>query len=130
MLARRAGSSTREGVQPAAEMGAELDAGAAGEGEDDGGKGFDRGEIGGKIGADAGFGLARGEDQHVLAQQVGGGAGMEGEVVITQDLYTYVFQGEDANGKLIGEFKSTGLRPNFCKQAAYFGLEKALLDAM
>lgn len=56
--------------------------------------------------------------------------GMEGEVVITQDLYTFVFQGEDENGRLIGEFKSTGLRPNFCKQAAYFGLEKALLDAM
>ncbi|MFM9889193.1 MAG: CpaF family protein [Rickettsiales bacterium] len=54
--------------------------------------------------------------------------GMEGEVIITQDLYTYVFQGEDENGKLIGEFKSTGLRPNFTKQAAYFGLDKALLE--
>jgi pilus assembly protein CpaF len=54
--------------------------------------------------------------------------GMEGEVIITQDLYTYVFQGEDEHGKLIGEFKSTGLRPNFTKQAAYFGLDKALLE--
>jgi pilus assembly protein CpaF len=56
--------------------------------------------------------------------------GMEGEVIITQDLYVYTFQGEDENGKLIGEFKSTGLRPNFTKQAAYFGLEKALLELM
>jgi pilus assembly protein CpaF len=54
--------------------------------------------------------------------------GMEGEVIITQDLFTYVFQGEDEHGKLIGEFKSTGLRPNFTKQAAYFGLDKALLE--
>ncbi len=54
--------------------------------------------------------------------------GMEGEVIITQDLYTYVFHGEDEHGKLIGEFKSTGLRPNFTKQAAYFGLDKALLE--
>ncbi len=54
--------------------------------------------------------------------------GMEGEVIITQDLYTYVFQGEDEHGKLIGEFKSSGLRPNFTKQAAYFGLDKALLE--
>lgn len=54
--------------------------------------------------------------------------GMEGEVIITQDLFTYQFQGEDENGKLIGEFKSTGLRPNFTAQAAYFGLDKALLD--
>lgn len=54
--------------------------------------------------------------------------GMEGEVIITQDLYTYVFQSEDENGRLIGDFKSTGLRPNFTKQAAYFGLDKALLE--
>ncbi len=56
--------------------------------------------------------------------------GMEGEVIITQDLFTYQFQGEDENGKLLGEFKSTGLRPNFTAQAAYFGLDKALLDVI
>jgi len=54
--------------------------------------------------------------------------GMEGEVIITQDLFTFQFQGEDEHGKLIGEFKSSGLRPNFTPQAAYFGLDKALLD--
>ena len=54
--------------------------------------------------------------------------GMEGEVIITQDLYTYVFHGEDEHGKLVGEFKSSGLRPNFTRQAAYFGLDKALLE--
>lgn len=54
--------------------------------------------------------------------------GMEGEVIITQDLFTFQFQGEDENGKLLGEFKSTGLRPNFTAQAAYFGLDKALLE--
>ena len=54
--------------------------------------------------------------------------GMEGEVIITQDLYTYQFHGEDEHGKLVGEFKSSGLRPNFTRQAAYFGLDKALLE--
>jgi pilus assembly protein CpaF len=54
--------------------------------------------------------------------------GMEGEVIITQDLFTFQFQGEDANGKLLGEFKSSGLRPHFTPQAAYFGLDKALLE--
>lgn len=54
--------------------------------------------------------------------------GMEGEVIITQDLFTFQFQGEDENGKLIGEFKSSGLRPNFTPQAAYFGLDKALME--
>ncbi len=54
--------------------------------------------------------------------------GMEGEVIITQDLFTFQFQGEDANGRLVGEFKSSGLRPHFTPQAAYFGLDKALLE--
>jgi pilus assembly protein CpaF len=54
--------------------------------------------------------------------------GMEGEVIITQDLFTFQFQGEDEHGKLIGEFVSSGLRPHFTPQAAYFGLDKALLD--
>ncbi len=54
--------------------------------------------------------------------------GMEGEVIITQDLFTFQFQGEDASGRLIGEFKSSGLRPHFTPQASYFGLDKALLE--
>ncbi len=56
--------------------------------------------------------------------------GMEGQVVVTQDLFVYEFQGEDENGMLLGEFKSTGLRPNFFKQAEYFGLGQALLQAL
>ena len=57
-------------------------------------------------------------------------AGMEGDVIITQDLFLFEFQGEDDKGKLIGEFKSTGLRPHFIHKAAYYGLDKALLEAM
>ena len=56
--------------------------------------------------------------------------GMEGDVIITQDLFTFEFKGEDENGKLIGEFRSSGIRPNCAPQAAYFGLEQALIDAM
>ena len=56
--------------------------------------------------------------------------GMEGEVVVTQDLFTYEFLGEGEDGKLKGRFKSSGLRPNCVSQAAYFGLEAALLEAM
>ncbi len=56
--------------------------------------------------------------------------GMEGDVIVTQDLFTYQFEGEDNNGMLLGSFRPTGLRPNFCQQAAYFGLEQALLEVM
>ncbi len=56
--------------------------------------------------------------------------GMEGDVIVTQDLFKYEFQGEDNDGNLIGEYKSTGLRPHFTPKAAYYGLDKALLSAI
>jgi pilus assembly protein CpaF len=56
--------------------------------------------------------------------------GMEGEVITTQDLFTFDFQGENRDGTLIGQFKSSGVRPHFSKRAAYFGLERALQQAM
>jgi pilus assembly protein CpaF len=55
--------------------------------------------------------------------------GMEGDVIITQDLFTFEFKGEE-NGKLIGEFKSSGIRPYCAPKAAYFGLEQALMEAI
>ncbi|MPZ32160.1 MAG: CpaF family protein [Rhodospirillales bacterium] len=56
--------------------------------------------------------------------------GMEGEVVITQDLFTYEFKGETHDGKLAGAFKSSGLWPHFLSRAAYYGLDKVLMEAM
>ena len=56
--------------------------------------------------------------------------GMEGDVIITQDLFTYEFKGETADGKLSGAFKSSGLRPYFLPRAAYYGLDKVLMEAM
>jgi pilus assembly protein CpaF len=56
--------------------------------------------------------------------------GMEGDVIVTQDLFTYEFKGEDENGKLIGEYRSSGIRPQCAPQASYFGLEQALIEAM
>jgi pilus assembly protein CpaF len=56
--------------------------------------------------------------------------GMEGDVIVTQDLFHFEFQGEDEKGRLMGEFKSSGLRPHFVTKAAYYGLDKSLLEAM
>jgi pilus assembly protein CpaF len=56
--------------------------------------------------------------------------GMEGEVIITQDLFTYEFKGEGPDGKLTGAFKSSGLRPHFLPRAAYYGLDKVLMEAI
>jgi pilus assembly protein CpaF len=56
--------------------------------------------------------------------------GMEGDVITTQDLFTYQFEGEFPDGRLKGSFNSSGLRPNFTPRAEYFGLDKALLEAV
>ena len=56
--------------------------------------------------------------------------GMEGDVVTMQDLFWYEFTGEAPGGKLLGNFKPAGIRPHFAPRAAYYGLEKALLEAV
>lgn len=56
--------------------------------------------------------------------------GMEGEIVTMQDLFSFEFVGEDTDGNLVGEFKCSGLRPAFLQKAKYFGLDKALMQAI
>ena len=56
--------------------------------------------------------------------------GMEGDIITTQDLFNFEFEGEGLDGMLKGTFKSTGLRPHFAPKAAYFGLEKRLLECV
>ena len=57
--------------------------------------------------------------------------GMEGDVIVTQDLLVYEMDGEDADGKIIGQHKSTGIaRPAFWDRARYFNLEKDLALAL
>jgi pilus assembly protein CpaF len=57
--------------------------------------------------------------------------GMEGDVVITQDLMVYDVVGEDENGKLIGRHRSTGIgRPRMWERARYYGKEKRLAKAL
>jgi len=56
--------------------------------------------------------------------------GMEGDVITTQDLYTFEFEGEDTQGNIKGIYKSSGLRPHFLPKAGYYGLDRALMEAM
>jgi pilus assembly protein CpaF len=57
--------------------------------------------------------------------------GMEGDVVITQDIVLYNIKGEDASGRLIGEHISTGIgRPKFWDRARYYGEEQRLAAAL
>src|SRR6202521_1192224 len=57
--------------------------------------------------------------------------GLEGDVIITQDLFVYDLLGEDANGKLTGRHRSTGIgRPRFWDRARYYNEETRLAAAL
>jgi len=57
--------------------------------------------------------------------------GMEGDVIITQDLFIYDMTGEDAEGNILGRHRSTGIgRPRFWDRARYYGEEKRLAAAL
>jgi pilus assembly protein CpaF len=56
--------------------------------------------------------------------------GMEGEVITTQELFAFRFEGEGSDGRLKGRYESAGLRPHFTSRAEYFGLDRMLLEAI
>jgi pilus assembly protein CpaF len=57
--------------------------------------------------------------------------GMEGDTIVLQPIMTYEIQGEDANGKLIGSHRGTGIgRPRFWERAQYFNMERDLAAAL
>jgi pilus assembly protein CpaF len=53
---------------------------------------------------------------------------MEGDVITAQDLFVYEFEGEGPDGRLQGRFRSTGIRPGFLSKAAFYGLDKELME--
>ncbi len=57
--------------------------------------------------------------------------GMEGDVVTLQNLIVYDITGEDANGRILGRHRSTGIaRPRFWDRAVYYGQEGELAEAL
>jgi pilus assembly protein CpaF len=57
--------------------------------------------------------------------------GMEGDVIVTQDIFVYDIQGEDKDGMLTGRHRSTGItKPQFVERARYFNEEANLVEAL
>ena len=57
--------------------------------------------------------------------------GMEGDVIVTQDIFVYEILGEDAHGMLIGRHRSTGItKPQLTERARYFNEEASLVEAL
>jgi pilus assembly protein CpaF len=56
--------------------------------------------------------------------------GMEGEVVIMNDIFQLKNEGEDPDGRLRGRYCVSRARPGFQTRLDYFGLERAWVSAM
>jgi pilus assembly protein CpaF len=51
---------------------------------------------------------------------------MEGPVVTMQDLFVFERQGYDANNKVRGRFRPTGIRPKFSERLYAYGIRLPL----
>ncbi|WP_310467704.1 CpaF family protein [Sphingomonas sp.] len=55
--------------------------------------------------------------------------GMEGEVIVTQELFKFEYLDETSDGKILGEYRSMGLRPYTLDKAKQFGFDQPYLEA-
>jgi len=56
--------------------------------------------------------------------------GIEGDIISMQDLYVFQSKGEGPDGKVLGEFKWTGIMPRFIRRVAYYGEGERLSRAL
>jgi pilus assembly protein CpaF len=55
--------------------------------------------------------------------------GMEGDVIVTQELFNFEYLDESEDGRILGEFRASGLRPYTLEKARQFGFDQAYLEA-
>jgi pilus assembly protein CpaF len=55
--------------------------------------------------------------------------GMEGAVIVTQELFKFEYLDETSDGKIVGEYRSMGLRPYTLDKAKQFGFDQPFLEA-
>ena len=53
--------------------------------------------------------------------------GMEGDVITMQDIFVFERMGLDENEKVLGKFKSTGIRPRFAERLKAYGIDLSQL---
>jgi pilus assembly protein CpaF len=56
--------------------------------------------------------------------------GLEGEVVILNDIFQFEVEGESHEGRLLGRYRTSRTRPSFQQRLAYFGMERAWTAAI
>jgi len=66
--------------------------------------------------------LSRMRDGVRRVTQVSEIAGMEGEMITLQDVFVFRQTGADQNGRVVGRFTGTGLRPRFAERFEQYGI--------
>jgi pilus assembly protein CpaF len=56
--------------------------------------------------------------------------GMEGQIVLLNDIFQYVITGENAQGRIVGHYTVSKARPSFMQRLVYFGLDKQWMQAL
>jgi pilus assembly protein CpaF len=56
--------------------------------------------------------------------------GMEGDVIITQDLFTFRYDATGYDTEVTGVFECASLRPAFSQRASYYGVADELMEVM
>src|SRR5439155_26711997 len=49
--------------------------------------------------------------------------GMEGETTAMQEIFQFERTGVDASGKVLGRFRTTGIRPRFAERLQQYGMQ-------
>jgi pilus assembly protein CpaF len=49
--------------------------------------------------------------------------GMEGDTITMQEVFTYERKGIDKDGRVIGRFRPTGVRPRFAERLKVYGMQ-------
>ena len=56
--------------------------------------------------------------------------GMEGDVILMNDIFAFEMAGESADGRIHGRYRASRARPSFYQRLAYFGLDRAWAEAI
>ena len=56
--------------------------------------------------------------------------GMEGDVVVTQSLFSFKYEGDDSSGSIRGQYEYSNARPYMMPKAEFFGLDRVLMEAL
>jgi pilus assembly protein CpaF len=71
--------------------------------------------------------LTRGTDGRRRITSVSEITGMEGTVITQQEIFRFDQRGTDKDGKILGEYKATGLRPKAMERIERYGISPAMV---